>query len=79
MSDNCLEFLPPRDGHCETGACVCHICSSNMRLVGIEPHPISTVDADLYTFECVCGELHTAPFRLQAISSGGLVVEFVAC
>jgi hypothetical protein len=78
MSDICIQFLPPREGHCETGACVCHVCSSNMRLIGIEPHPLQTVGTELFTYECVCGELHTAPFRLQAMLSSELIVEVVA-
>ncbi len=73
-----IKFLPPREGHCETGTCVCHVCSGNMRLIGIERHPRQTVGADLFTYECVCGELHTNSLRLQAIASGGLGVEFVA-
>ena len=50
---------------CETGACVCHLFSTNMRLVGIETHPFPNVGVDLFTYECVCGELHTDTIRLQ--------------
>jgi hypothetical protein len=49
-----------------------------MRLIGIEPHPCQAVGADLFTYECVCGELHTDSLRLQATASGGLGVDFVA-
>jgi len=65
MSITRIKLLPPRQGHCETGACVCHICSTNMRLIGVEPHPFPNVGADLFTYECVCGELHTDTIRLQ--------------
>ena len=78
MSINRIKFLPPREGHCESGTCVCHICSSNMRLIGIEPHPRQTVGANLFTYECTCGELHTDSLRLQPIATEGLDVEFVA-
>ena len=78
MLDDRIELLPPREGHSETGACVCHVCSSNMRLIGVEPHPLRT-RGDLFTYECVCGELHTTPLRLQAVSSSGFVVEVMAC
>jgi hypothetical protein len=78
MSITRIKFLPPREGHCETGTCVCHICSSNMRLIGIEPHPSQTVGTDLFTYECACGELHTDSLRLHPIKCERMVVEFVA-
>jgi hypothetical protein len=78
MSITRIKLLPPREGHSETGTCVCHVCSSNMRLIGIEPHPRQTVGADLFTYECACGELHTDSLRLQTIASEGMGVEFVA-
>jgi hypothetical protein len=34
-------------------------------MVGIEAHPLPNVSADLFTYECVCGELHTDSIRLQ--------------
>ncbi len=64
-----LKFFPPRHGHGETGVCVCHICSSNMRLIGVEPHPFPNVSTDLFTYECICGELHTDAIRLQEKAS----------
>ena len=36
-----------------------------MRLIGVEPHPFPNVGASLFTYECVCGELHTDTIRLQ--------------
>ena len=42
MSVRRIKFLPPRQGHCETGACVRDLCSTNMRLVGIETHLFRT-------------------------------------
>jgi hypothetical protein len=78
MAINRIKFLPPREGHGETGACVCHVCSSNMRLIGIEPHPRQAVGADLFTYECTCGELHTDSLCLHPIAGEGLGVEFLA-
>jgi hypothetical protein len=60
-----VKFLAPRDGHCETGVCVCRVCRTNMRLVGVEPHPLPNVGTDLFTYECVCGALHTDSICLQ--------------
>jgi hypothetical protein len=60
-----VKFLAPRDGHGEAGVCVCRFCRTNMRMVGIEAHPLPNVSADLFTYECVCGELHTDSIRLQ--------------
>jgi hypothetical protein len=36
-----------------------------MRLVGIEPDPRSDFHVDLFTYECLCGVLHTDAIRLQ--------------
>ena len=55
-----IKFLAPRVGHSETGVCVCRRCQSNMRMVGIEAHPLPNVGADLFTYECICGELRTS-------------------
>jgi hypothetical protein len=34
----------------------CPVCKVTMRLVGIEPHHLPTINDNIYTFECVvCG------------------------
>ena len=38
MSETHLKYVMPNQGHGESGACVTRVCSSPMRLVGIEPH-----------------------------------------
>jgi hypothetical protein len=38
-----------------------------MRLVGIEPDPRSDTHGDLFTYECICGMLHTDAIRLQNV------------
>ena len=60
-----IKVLAPRPGHWETGVCVCRNCHTNMRLVGIEPDPRWDFHVNLFTYECVCGMLHTDAIRLQ--------------
>ena len=50
-----------------------------MRLVGIEPDPRWDFHVNLFTYECVCGMLHTDAIRLQnLVGSACLSIEVKA-